>query len=208
MLMHDTGKARRTGDHAQQSVELTESLFARLEFDTEERETVRRLIRGHLDMSAAHAPRHLRTRKPSAPSPKKCRSQQHLKMLTLMTYADIKAVSPDALTPWKAENLWQLYMSASNFLDRSVDEVRYHVAERSGHLQPHHRPRPRPRGKAARDSVFLEGLPQRYLQTRLPEQIRSHFKMAHRPAPKIPIQLSFRILRQFNEITLITTDRP
>ena len=39
-------------------------------------------------------------------------------MLTLMTFADIKAVNPDALTPWKAENLWQFYMSTANFMDR------------------------------------------------------------------------------------------
>ena len=31
-------------------------------------------------------------------------------MLTLFTYADIQAVHPDALTPWKAENLWRLSM--------------------------------------------------------------------------------------------------
>jgi len=40
-------------------------------------------------------------------------SPQLLKMLTLMTFADIKAVNPDALTPWKAENLWQFYMSTA-----------------------------------------------------------------------------------------------
>ena len=51
--MHDTGKGRRNGDHANQSVELAESLFARLEFDNEEREVVRRLIRNHLEMSSA-----------------------------------------------------------------------------------------------------------------------------------------------------------
>ena len=39
-------------------------------------------------------------------------------MLCLMTYADIKAVNPDALTPWKADNLWQLYIATSNFMDR------------------------------------------------------------------------------------------
>ena len=53
---------------------------------------------------------------------------QLLKMLTIMTFADIKAVNPDALTPWKAENLWQFYMATANFMDRSVDEVRYHAA--------------------------------------------------------------------------------
>ena len=45
-------------------------------------------------------------------------------MLTLLTYADIQAVHPDALTPWKAENLWRLSMSAATQMDRSVDEQR------------------------------------------------------------------------------------
>src|ERR1700733_406908 len=126
LLMHDTGKARRSGNHANQSVELTENLFARLEFDTEEREIVRRIIRNHLEMSMALR-RDIFAAETVRALAEKIGTQPQLKMLTLMTYADIKAVAPDALTPWKAENLWQLYMGASNFLDRSVDEVRYHV---------------------------------------------------------------------------------
>ena len=43
-------------------------------------------------------------------------------MLCLFTYADIKAVNPEALTPWKAEDLWQLYIGTANYLNRSVDE--------------------------------------------------------------------------------------
>jgi [protein-PII] uridylyltransferase len=203
LLMHDTGKARRTGDHASASVELCESLFARLEFDPEERETVRRLIRNHLEMSAAlrrdiFDPENIRA------FAEKIASQSQLKMLTLMTYADIKAVSPEALTPWKVENLWQLYMSASNFFDRSVDEVRYHAAadpallNRIVALMPE---------RADELRVFLEGLPQRYLQTRLPEQIVAHFRMALE-LTRESIQLAFRTVRQLHEVTLITTDRP
>ncbi len=141
VLMHDTGKARRSGDHANQSVELAESVFARLEFDSEEREIVRRIIRNHLEMSVVmrrdiFAPETIRT------FAEKIGSQSQLKMLTLITYADIKSVAPDALSPWKAENLWQLYMGASNFLDRSVDEVRYHVDADPGTPQSHRRARP------------------------------------------------------------------
>src|SRR5579875_3065102 len=203
ILMHDTGKARRTGEHALQSIELSENLFARLEFDSEERETIRRLIRSHLDMSAAlrrdvFAPETIRA------FGEKLNSQQHLKALTLMTYADIKAVSPDALTPWKAENLWQLYIATSNFLDRSVDEARYHVQKDPALLNRITALMPE---KADEIRAFLEGLPQRYLQTRLPDQIRSHFKMAAALADD-PIQVSFRVNRQLNEITLITRDRP
>ncbi|MBB6142462.1 [protein-PII] uridylyltransferase [Silvibacterium bohemicum] len=203
LLMHDTGKARRTGNHAIQSVELTENLFARLEFDTEERETVRRIIRHHLEMSLALR-RDIFAAETIRALAEKIGTQPQLKMLTLMTYADIKAVAPDALTPWKAENLWQLYMGASNFLDRSVDEVRYHVdadpavLNRIMALAPDRAPELR---------AFLEGLPQRYLQTRLPDQIRSHFMMALQLA-KEPVQVAFRTVRQLNEITLVTTDRP
>jgi [protein-PII] uridylyltransferase len=103
-------------------------------------------------------------------------SPQLLKMLTIMTFADIKAVNPEALTPWKAENLWQFYMSTANFMDRSVDEVRYHAA-----IDPTLLNRLRSMVPATQyDALgqFLEGLPQRYLQTRLPEQIRNHFQMA------------------------------
>ncbi|HEY3739585.1 MAG TPA: HD domain-containing protein [Bryobacteraceae bacterium] len=210
ILMHDTGKARRTGDHALQSIELSENLFARLEFDIEERETVRRLIRSHLDMSAAlrrdiFAPETVRA------FAEKMSSQQHLKMLTLMTYADIKAVSPDALTPWKAENLWQLYMGASNFLDRSVDEARYHVESDPAILNRITALVFNGSGRDAKAEqelrTFLEGLPQRYLQTRPPDQVRDHFKMAAALAED-PIQIAFRTVRQLNEITLITGDRP
>ena len=203
LLMHDTGKARRTGDHATQSVELAESLLVRLEFDSEEREMVRRIIRNHLEMSAALR-RDIFATDTIRAFADKIGTQPQLKMLTLMTYADIKAVSPDALTPWKAENLWQLYISTSNFLDRSVDEVRYHadadpaILNRLMALVPDRAPQLR---------NFLEGLPQRYLQTRQPDQIRGHFQMAL-ALPNEPIQIAFRIVRQLNEITLVTVDRP
>ena len=127
MLLHDTGKARRTGEHAGQSVELADAFLARLDFDAEERESILKLIRLHLEMSAALR-RDIFDLENVRGFSEKIGSPQLLKMLTLMTFADIKAVNPDALTPWKAENLWQFYMSTANFMDRSVDEVRYHAA--------------------------------------------------------------------------------
>ncbi len=217
LLLHDTGKARRTGDHASESIALAERVFGRLEFDLEERDVVRKLIRNHLAMSEAlrrdiFDPENVRRFSEHAPG------QQQLKMLTLLTFADIKAVHPDALTPWKADNIWQLYIAAANYLDRSVDETRYHVnadpvvlarilsrvavhggfsggsspedAERHGQLR-----------------AFLEGMPQRYLQTRLPDQIGEHFKLSLALAEE-PVQLAFRPHRQYNEVTLITHDRP
>ncbi len=202
LLMHDTGKARRTGDHTVQSVELADSLLARLELDPEERDQVRRLIRNHLEMSLALRRDIFDTQTIRAFADKTA-SQAHLKMLTLMTYADIKAVNPDALTPWKADNLWQLYMATSNFMDRSVDQERYRadvdptLLKRILTLAPE---------KAQELRGFLEGLPQRYLQTRMPEQIRDHFQMALQLSSS-PAQINLRNLRQLWELTVIASDR-
>ncbi|MFZ0302607.1 MAG: HD domain-containing protein [Terracidiphilus sp.] len=203
LLLHDTGKARRTGEHAGQSVELADSFLARLDFDTEERESVLKLIRLHLDMSVAMR-RDIFDNENVRSFAEKIGSPQLLKMLTIMTFADIKAVNPDALTPWKAENLWQFYMSTANFMDRSVDETRYHAA-----IDPTLLNRIRsmvPASQYDQLKQFLEGLPQRYLQTRLPEQIRNHFQMALN-LDKDNVQLDLRPNRQLFDLTVITRDR-
>jgi [protein-PII] uridylyltransferase len=203
LLLHDTGKARRNGEHAGQSVELADSFLARLDFDGEEREAVLKLIKLHLEMSVAMRRDIFDLDNVKAFS-EKIGSPQLLKMLTLMTFADIKAVNPDALTPWKAENLWQFYMSTANFMDRSVDEARYHAA-----IDPTLLNRIRSMVPPAQHDAlkqFLEGLPQRYLQTRLPEQIRHHFQMALN-LDENPVQLDLRPNRQLFDLTVITRDR-
>ena len=40
-------------------------------------------------------------------------TEERLKMLCLMTLVDIEAVSPETLTPWKAELLWRLYVDTA-----------------------------------------------------------------------------------------------
>ncbi len=228
LLLHDTGKARRTGDHTTQSVSLADSFLARLDFDIEEREIVRKLIRLHLEMSNALR-RDIFDQENVHTLSEKIGSPQLLKMLTLITYADIKAVHPEALTPWKAENLWQLYMSTANFMDRSVDEVRYRASldptllyrivsmlpaefgkaqARKYHAIQASSEEPSPLQSSPEAAIrkYLEGLPQRYLQTRLPEQIRNHFLLASE-LDQDPIQLELRPKNQLVELTVIARDR-
>jgi [protein-PII] uridylyltransferase len=203
LLLHDTGKGRRTGEHTGQSVELADSFMARIDFDAEERETVLRLIRQHLEMSNTLR-RDIFDQENVRAFADKIGSPALLKMLTLLTYADIKAVNPEALTPWKAESLWQLYMATANFMDRSVDEIRYHAA-----IDPTLLNRLRAMVTPAQyDALgrYLEGLPQRYLQTRLPEQIRNHFQLAA-GLDDDPVQLDLRPLRQLFDLTVIVRDR-
>jgi [protein-PII] uridylyltransferase len=203
LLLHDTGKASRNGDHTMQSGELAEAVLDRLELEAEEREIVLALVRDHLAMSAAlrrdiFDPETLRVLAEKVATP------MRLRMLCLMTYADVRAVNPEALTPWKAENLWQLFIATSNWMDRNVDEERYHASVDPALLRRITAMVPDRKEQLER---FLEGLPQRYVQTRLPEQIRAHLEMSSRLGQQ-PAQISLRKTRHLFELVLIAKDRP
>jgi [protein-PII] uridylyltransferase len=202
-LLHDTGKGRSTGDHTRESARMAESVMERLDVDGYESGMVVSLIANHLEMSAALR-RDIFDEETVRAFAGKVHTPEALRMLTLFTYADINAVHPDALTPWKAENLWQLYIATANYLDRSVDEERLGALEESELV---HRVVALLPGQKAEVGEFLEGFPERYVLTRTPEQVRTQFKMAQRFAED-PVQLEFRYAPTVSELTLVTRDRP
>ena len=128
---------------------------------------------------------------------------ERLKMLCLLTYADIKAVNPEALTPWKAENVWQLYIATSNFLNRHADQRLNPDADdesmsRLQSLAP-------VAGK--RVKAFLEGFPKRYLRTYPAEEVLHHFEMSEQLVQQ-QVKLDLKRGRHWYELTLVTKDRP
>ena len=201
-LMHDTGKGRSGDDHARESALMAESVARRLELDVYESELMLGLIANHLEMSAALR-RDIFDVETVAAFAGKVQTPEALRMLTLFTYADIAAVHPDALTPWKAENLWRLFLAAASYLDRSVDDERVNaragrdLVKRVTALMP---------GRKAEIEAFLEGFPERYLRTRTPEEVRLHFEQSEKFAVD-PVQLDFKHSPDVSEITLVTPDR-
>lgn len=202
-LLHDTGKGRSTGDHAQESIRMASSVLKRLELDGYESNLVLRLIGSHLEMSAALR-RDIFDTDTVRGFAAKVQTPEALRMLTLFTYADIQAVHPDALTPWKAENLWRLYLATSNYLERNLEEERLDTgAEREQIL----RVAAMIPGRRHEVEQFLQGLPARYLSTRTPEQVRDHFDLST-CFGEDPVQLNFSYSPNMNQITLVTPDRP
>jgi [protein-PII] uridylyltransferase len=202
LLLHDVGKGAKSDDHVRASVRIAEVALQRLDLDAPDCETVLFLVDRHLEMSAAMR-RDIFDPETVRAFAEKVETPERLKMLCLLTYADIKAVNPEALTPWKAENIWQLYIATANHLNRSLDE-RLHVDahdEVMAHL-----------GTLAlsvgdRLDAFLEGLPRRYLLTHAAGEVLAHLQMTARLA-KDPVQLNLRRGRHWYELTLVTTDRP
>jgi [protein-PII] uridylyltransferase len=201
-LLHDTGKGRNTGDHAHESSRMARNVLGRLELDAYESGLVLGLIENHLEMSAALR-RDVADGATVEAFAEKVPTPEALRMLTLFTYSDINAVHPDALTPWKAENLWRLYAATLNYLDRSVDDERLGAREESELV---HRVTALLPGQAAEVRVFLDGFPERYIRTRTAEQVRANFLAAERFAED-GVQLEFKYSPSVCEITLVTRDR-
>src|SRR5258705_8492498 len=159
LLFHDVGKWR-DDDHALESVRMAEHVLERLQVTAEQRETVLFLIRHHLRMSLAAFRRDTEDPDVVKQFAALVGTEERLKLLCLMTVADIEAVSPETLTPWKAELLWRLYVDTYNHLtQRYGDEL---IERNEAGLTELLANRPAD-VTAAEITGFLEGLPQRYL---------------------------------------------
>jgi [protein-PII] uridylyltransferase len=202
LLLHDTGKGVTQDEHIPASLQLADECMERLELPGEDRDTVRFLIANHLEMSAALR-RDIFDTATVAAFAEKVKTPARLKLLCLFTYADIKAVNPEALTPWKAENLFQLYIATSNYLNRSADE-RLRADEEEDYIA--HVPRLAPASKQTLKE-FLDGLPRRYLATYRVQDVLRHFEMTERVGQD-PVQLHLERGRHWYELTVVTADRP
>jgi [protein-PII] uridylyltransferase len=206
LLLHDVGKGMPPPDHIVGSLEAAESACERLAVSPEERDAVRYLIAAHLEMSATIQRRDIFDPETVRHFAERVGSVERLKLLTLFTFADIKAVSPEALTPWKAELLWRLYAATANYLLRSLDAERVHVTQAGV-------PKADQVGQALGSTVpkeeladFLEGFPIRYLETHSAEEIARHYRMA-RALRERPVQVELGRRAKLFELTVLTHDR-
>jgi [protein-PII] uridylyltransferase len=202
LLLHDTGKGVSGRNHVEASLEIADSCLDRLDVEPGERAVVLFLIGSHLEMSA-QLRRDIFNPETVAAFAEKMGTPERLKMLCLLTYADIKAVNPEALTPWKAENVWQLYIGAANYLNRSADhrvhgDVSDEKLARLRSLAP---------VMSAKFRNFVEGFPQRYLLVHSAEEVMRHMAMAEQIGHDA-VQVDLKRGRHWYELTLITKDRP
>ncbi len=207
LLFHDVGKGMPTERHVEGSLEAVQGVFERLHLDSLGRETVIFLIGNHLRMSATLLRRDIFDPEAVHDFAKTVGTIEHLKMLTLFTYADIKAVNPEALTAWKAEMLWQLYAATENYLNRSVDDQRMYLAGEDAEQLERLVPKGEDAVEADRFRHFLDGFPRRYLLTHSSAEISAHYRMYRRLGHSVA-EISITKRDQYYELVLVTKDRP
>ncbi|MEE8333108.1 MAG: [protein-PII] uridylyltransferase [Alphaproteobacteria bacterium] len=110
LLLHDIAKGRG-GDHSELGAEVAERLGPRFGLTDEEVETVSWLVRHHLAMSHTAFHRDLNDPATIADFTEAVQSLERLRLLLVITVADIRAVGPNVWNNWKAALIRDLYLA-------------------------------------------------------------------------------------------------
>ena len=115
VLLHDIAKGRG-GDHSILGEKVARRLCPRFGMTAEETETVAWLVRWHLLMSYAAFKRDINDPKTIEDFTAIVRSPERLRLLLVLTVADIRAVGPNVWNSWKGTLLSELYWLAEEAL--------------------------------------------------------------------------------------------
>lgn len=107
-FLHDIGKGRNE-DHSVVGARIAAELCPRLGLTKGETETVVWLVREHLTMSNVSQSRDLSDPKTIRDFAEVVQTRERLKLLLLLTVADIRAVGPGTWNGWKGQLLRELY---------------------------------------------------------------------------------------------------
>jgi [protein-PII] uridylyltransferase len=195
LLFHDSGKGAIGDGHVGGSVKLAQAAAERMRMPAQDREIVLFLIRRHLELSAVMQSRDVFDPQTADEVARQLETVERLKLLTLVTYADISAVNPAAMSPWRAEQLWQVYMMVYNALTRELETDRIAAAGEEQKAGPPER------------LEFLEGFPTRYLRTHTEAEIDAHMALEVRSRAR-GAAVEIRRLEPAWEMTLVARDRP
>jgi [protein-PII] uridylyltransferase len=166
--------------------------------------TVEFLIQNHLQMSVAAFRRDTEDPEIVRQFAELVGTEEHLKMLCLLTLVDVEAVSPETMTPWREELLWRLYVDTYNHLtlgygDELIDRGQSDLSELLAH---------RPSNVSEPEITrFVEGLPRRYLRLFSPETIYRHVQLSRDIQPD-HVHAALEPKGAAWEVTVVTLDKP
>lgn len=194
LLMHDVGKGSGH-DHSQESVRLCRRFLDRNGLDEIDAATVLFLIENHLALSTVLQSRDLEDPATARYVATLAKTEERLRLLTLMTHADISGVNPSAMTPWRSDQLWRLYRIGHRSITGALSDQRYDTASNAyGPIED-------------RLEAFLSGLPLRYLWTHSRLQAEAHcrlFEKAEQAGVAVDIERQDGVFT----LTAVTGDRP
>ena len=207
VLLHDVGKWKRN-DHIARGIEMTEELSERMGLDQEERSMLRFLVKHHQDMVLISRRRNLDDYEMIAEFAGLFASEEWLRALYLVSYADLSAVAPDVWTDWQGALLWELYYKTAEQLHSDMEvleakqRARQKLNEHLNHIEGRWSPQ-----RVVQFQEHIEQLSPSYLVAYNREQIKVHLEMIARLSREQPFVLEFIEHEGHTEVVVCTRDQ-
>ena len=207
ILFHDIGKGGGK-DHSICGAEMIPTIARRMRLNREDSERLEFLVLNHLKMAHISQRRDLQDLKMIAQFAELMGMSENLRMLYLLTFADIKAVGPDVWSEWKGRLLRELYEKTYDALEKNE----FYLEKRSEKV----RNRKRNIRKAlqgefpeSRINRAINSLHTRYLMSYRSREIVPHLRLAlSRDKQTLAMEVEHNIEAEYTELTLATIDSP
>jgi [protein-PII] uridylyltransferase len=207
LFLHDIAKGR-IEDHSIAGARVARNLCPRLGFSPAETETVAWLIEVHLLMSTVAQSRDLSDRMTIENFSAVVQSVERLKLLAILTAADIKAVGPGVWNGWKAQLIRTLYYESEPVLTGGFSEV--NRAQRVAVAQAEFRGELTDWTAAEVDAYIALHYPAYWLKVDLPQKIAHarFLRSAAQAGKSLATSASFPAARGVTELTVLAPDHP
>ncbi|TCH98633.1 [protein-PII] uridylyltransferase [Roseococcus sp. SYP-B2431] len=206
-LLHDIAKGRG-GDHSELGARFAQEICPRLGMSAEETETVSWLILHHLLVSQTAFKRDIEDPKTILDIADQVQSPERLRLLLVLTVADMRAVGPRVWNAWKATLLREVYWRVSEVLagGMTVPERDVRVArakEAAAAMLPGF-------SKAEADLFMSLGYPGYWLSFDSETHARHAAIIREAEADRAPLTVRTRVLpdRAVTEVTVYCSDHP
>src|SRR5436305_4479470 len=207
LFLHDIAKGR-IEDHSSAGARIARRLCPRLGFSAAETETVAWLIEQHLVMSTVAQSRDLSDRKTIENFAAIVQSLERLKLLTILTTADIRAVGPGVWNGWKAQLLRTLYYETEPVLTGGFSEV--NRAQRVAAAQAEFKAQLASWPQQKIDAYVARHYPAYWLKVDLAHKLaQARFVRDTEHAQKsLATAIDFDAMRHVTELTVFAPDHP
>ncbi|MDY6847915.1 MAG: [protein-PII] uridylyltransferase [Thermodesulfobacteriota bacterium] len=207
VLLHDIGKGEGK-DHSNKGAAMMPTIARRMGLNREDSRRLEFLVRHHLTMAHISQRRDLHDDHMIVQFARTMEMSENLKMLYLLTFADLKAVGPDVWSDWKGMLLQELYDKTYQVLEKG----NFAFEKRSEKLRNRRRAVVRALADELGEKTVKEDLKTmstRYQMAYDSAEIAEHLRLVHRRGKKtLALKLEHDYQRGFTEVSITTLDVP
>jgi [protein-PII] uridylyltransferase len=211
LMFHDIGKGFG-GGHSEIGARMVRPIARRMRLNVDDGALVEFLVRYHLLMTHTAFRRDLEDPKTIFDFARTVGTVRNLKMLYLLTFADVKGVGPDVWNAWKASLLGELYVKTLTLLE----EFEKGEFQRPDLKAAVRRVQGRMRRDLAKDhplervNHFLDTMPDRYFLSVSEADIPAHFALMEQFSGQVGAVSDVEHFpeRHCSSLIICTQDRP